>query len=63
MIHGLLIGLLAISGFWLDVPFVHQTEKGCGSAVVWMVLQYWSSQEPRMDARLSLEQIHRTLYS
>ena len=63
MIQGLLIALLASSGLWLDVPFVNQTEKGCGSAVVWMVLQYWSSQEPRVDARPSLEQIQRTLYS
>ena len=52
----LLISFLAASNVWLDVPFVHQTENGCGSAVAWMVLHYWSAGQ-------SLDEIHRILYS
>jgi ABC-type bacteriocin/lantibiotic exporter with double-glycine peptidase domain len=52
----LLVTFLAASNVWLDVPFVHQTENGCGSAVAWMVLQYWSAGQ-------SLDEIHRVLYS
>ena len=52
----LLAIFLASSNVWLDVPFVHQTENGCGSAVAWMVLEYWSAGH-------SLDEIHRTLYS
>lgn len=26
---------------WIDVPFVAQTQDGCGSAAISMVLQYW----------------------
>ena len=56
MIAQLLVSLLAASNVWLDVPFVHQPENGCGSAVAWMVLQYWS-------AGPSLDEVHRVLYS
>jgi ABC-type bacteriocin/lantibiotic exporter with double-glycine peptidase domain len=63
MIPLLLINLVAASGMWLDVPFVRQPEKGCGSAVVWMVLQYWSAEEQRPDSGWRLEDIHRRLYS
>jgi len=31
------------SGVWLDVPYVKQTEDGCGSAAIAMLLQYWSA--------------------
>lgn len=51
-----LVAFLAASNVWLDVPFVHQPENGCGSAVAWMVLQYWS-------AAPSLDEIHRVLFS
>jgi len=51
-----LAAFLAASSVWLDVPFVHQTENGCGSAVAWMVLQYWS-------AAPSLDEVHRVLFS
>jgi ABC-type bacteriocin/lantibiotic exporter with double-glycine peptidase domain len=32
------------AGVWLDVPFVKQTEEGCGSASISMLLQYWSGR-------------------
>jgi len=51
-----LVSFLAASTVWLDVPFVRQTENGCGSAVAWMVLQYWS-------AAPSFDEVHRVLYS
>jgi tetratricopeptide (TPR) repeat protein len=48
----------AAGGLWLDVPFVHQEKNGCGSASVWMLLEYWKAPDtPRV------EEIHRTLYS
>ena len=28
------------AGIWLDVPYVKQTEDGCGSASIAMLLQY-----------------------
>ena len=37
------------AGVWLDVPFVKQSEDGCGSAAISMLLQYWSAQGVRMD--------------
>ncbi len=52
----LLLSFLAGTNVWLDVPFVHQTDNGCGSAVAWMVLEYWNSAP-------SLDDIHRALYS
>ncbi|MCU1275058.1 MAG: peptidase family [Bryobacterales bacterium] len=35
---------------WLEVPFVHQLKAGCGSAAVAMVMQYWASRQPGLDA-------------
>jgi predicted double-glycine peptidase len=51
-----LVSLLA-SATWIDVPFTVQEKNGCGSASVWMVMEYWdkSPQSP--------EQIHSLLYS
>jgi predicted double-glycine peptidase len=46
------------SGLWLDVPFVHQEKNGCGSASVWMVMQYW-----KHPATPRVEDIHHELYS
>ena len=44
-------------GLWLDVPFTKQEKEGCGSASIWMVMQYWKKfPEP-------VETIHRNLYS
>jgi predicted double-glycine peptidase len=48
----------AAGGLWLDVPFVHQEKNGCGSASVWMLLQYWKT-----PAAPRLEEIHQTLFS
>lgn len=45
-------------GLLLDVPFVRQEKNGCGSASVWMVMQYWKSPKPQQ-----VEEIHRELYS
>jgi ABC-type bacteriocin/lantibiotic exporter with double-glycine peptidase domain len=47
---------LTASNVWIDIPFVQQTENGCGSAVAWMVLEYWSPGS-------TLDEIHRALYS
>src|SRR5438874_873112 len=30
--------------FWIDVPYVHQEENGCGSASVAMVISYWQAR-------------------
>src|SRR5258706_11765804 len=35
---------------WLEVPFVHQVKAGCGSAAIAMVMQYWASRQPGLDA-------------
>jgi len=35
---------------WLEVPFVHQVKAGCGSASIAMVMQYWASRQPGLDA-------------
>jgi predicted double-glycine peptidase len=34
---------LGKAGVWLDVPFIKQTEDGCGSAALAMLLQYWAA--------------------
>ncbi len=44
-------------GLWLDVPFVRQDKNGCGSAAVWMLMQYW-----RKTSTPPLGEIHRELY-
>jgi predicted double-glycine peptidase len=41
---------LSATGQWLEVPLVKQVKGGCGSAAVAMVMQYWSSQQPQLDA-------------
>jgi ABC-type bacteriocin/lantibiotic exporter with double-glycine peptidase domain len=50
----LLIGLPSpadsASSPWLEVPFVHQVKAGCGSAAIAMVMQYWASRQPGLDA-------------
>lgn len=35
---------------WLDVPYVHQAEQGCGAASVAMVMQYWMRSSSDLDA-------------
>ena len=34
---------------WLDVPFVKQTENGCGAAALSMTMQYWLRQGAALD--------------
>ena len=48
---------------WLDVPFVKQLEKGCGSASIAMVIQYWDKQLGRQsEDGADAEQIQKELY-
>lgn len=52
------------SGIWLDVPFVRQTEDGCGSASLAMVLQYWSDHGAELaSGRADPQAIQKQLYS
>lgn len=52
------------AGVWLDVPFVKQSEDGCGSAAISMVLQYWSGHGARVDVqRANADVIQKQLYS
>ena len=48
----------ASAATWLDVPFVRQPKDGCGSASIWMLMQYW--QAPQIDV---LQDIHRSVFS
>jgi predicted double-glycine peptidase len=55
--------ILVISTIWLDVPFVRQTEQGCGAASIAMVMQYWSTkgypvEASSMDASQIMHQLH-----
>src|SRR5258708_12714693 len=52
------------AGIWLDVPFVKQSEDGCGSAAISMVLQYWNAHGARLDPqRSNTAAIQKQLYS
>jgi ABC-type bacteriocin/lantibiotic exporter with double-glycine peptidase domain len=52
------------SGVWLDVPYVKQTEDGCGSAAISMLLQYWSAHgTPVAGGRADAAAIQKQLYS
>jgi ABC-type bacteriocin/lantibiotic exporter with double-glycine peptidase domain len=52
------------AGVWLDVPFVKQSEEGCGSASLSMLLQYWSAHGASVDpARADAAVIQQKLYS
>lgn len=49
---------------WLDVPFVKQTEEGCGSASLSMLLQYWGAHGAALAAgRADANSIQQKLYS
>jgi len=51
-------------GIWLDVPYVKQTEDGCGSASIAMLLQYWSAHGAAVTAdRADARAIQKKLYS
>jgi len=52
------------SGVWLEVPYVKQTEDGCGSASIAMLLQYWGARgTPIAAGRADAEAIQKQLYS
>ena len=52
------------AGVWLDVPFVKQSEDGCGSAAISMVLQYWMGHGVPVEAlRADAASIQKQLYS
>jgi predicted double-glycine peptidase len=43
---------------WVDVPFIQQGKDGCGSASIWMVIEYW-----KPGTAGSVDDIQRQLYS
>jgi ABC-type bacteriocin/lantibiotic exporter with double-glycine peptidase domain len=52
------------AGIWLDVPYVKQSEDGCGSAAISMLLQYWNAHGAGVDSqRASAAAIQKLLYS
>jgi ABC-type bacteriocin/lantibiotic exporter with double-glycine peptidase domain len=52
------------SGVWLEVPYVKQTEDGCGSAAIAMLLQYWNAHgTPVAASRADATAIQKQLYS
>jgi ABC-type bacteriocin/lantibiotic exporter with double-glycine peptidase domain len=52
------------AGIWLDVPYVKQSEDGCGSAAISMLLQYWNAHGAGIDSqRASAAAIQKLLYS
>lgn len=52
------------SGIWLDVPYVKQSEDGCGSASIAMLLQYWGTHGAAIPAgRADAGAIQKLLYS
>ena len=59
----LVLALASQAALWLDVPYARQPENGCGSAVAWMVTEYWAGATGRTGTPDSLQVIHRELYS
>jgi predicted double-glycine peptidase len=58
VIPGFVVLIAALSSAaWIDVPFTRQEKNGCGSASVWMLMEYWGK------AAGSPEEIQRALYS
>jgi predicted double-glycine peptidase len=52
------------AGVWLDVPYIKQTEQGCGSASLAMLLQYWAAHGAEVPAeRFDAEVIQKQLYN
>jgi predicted double-glycine peptidase len=43
---------------WIDVPFIQQDKNGCGSASIWMVMEYW-----KPGATPAVQEIQEQLYS
>jgi predicted double-glycine peptidase len=52
------------AGVWLDVPYIKQTEEGCGSASLAMLLRYWSGKGAAVaTGRDDPDTIQKQLYS
>jgi len=52
------------AGIWLDVPYVKQSEDGCGSAAISMLLEYWIAHGAGVDSqRADAAAIQKRLYS
>jgi len=52
------------AGVWLDVPFIKQTEEGCGSASLAMLLQYWAAHGADVPPeRADADAIQKRLYN
>jgi ABC-type bacteriocin/lantibiotic exporter with double-glycine peptidase domain len=52
------------AGVWLDVPYVKQSEDGCGSAAVSMLLEYWNAHGALVGSqRADATAIQKQLYS
>jgi ABC-type bacteriocin/lantibiotic exporter with double-glycine peptidase domain len=52
------------AGVWLDVPYVKQSEDGCGSAAISMLLEYWIAHGAGVDLqRADADAIQKQLYS
>jgi ABC-type bacteriocin/lantibiotic exporter with double-glycine peptidase domain len=52
------------SGVWLEVPFIKQSNEGCGSASIAMLLQYWGAHGTAVaGGRDDVDAIQRQLYS
>ncbi len=52
------------AGVWLDVPFIKQSEEGCGSAAIAMLLQYWGAHGTAIvSGRDDAAAIQKRLYS
>jgi ABC-type bacteriocin/lantibiotic exporter with double-glycine peptidase domain len=52
------------AGVWLDVPYVKQSEDGCGSAAISMLLQYWNTRGATIGSqRADAAAIQKQLYS
>src|SRR5438270_10212517 len=52
------------AAIWLDVPFVHQPQEGCGAASIAMVMQYWAAQQKAAAGEeMEVGSIQRALYS
>lgn len=49
---------------WLDVPYVKQSENGCGSAAISMLLQYWNAHGAGISSQhAGATAIQKQLYS
>ena len=49
---------------WLDVPYVKQSEDGCGSAAISMILEYWKAHGAQVSSeRADATVIQKQLYS